>query len=437
MVVMRSPARPRRAALLAVVVSLLAALLATAPGPAAQAADDKGLANGAIKFPQRDQPALKMLWFDKNWSYLGQRSLGKADGYSLWLSPGTYHLQFVDQRPAYDVTKYAPTDIQVTVRANDITTKTVTMWKGAAITGTAKAGGKPLGGARLVAANKTEQSFATTANSKGQFAIGGLPQGQYSVFTYDKRKQWVGKSIWAGSVKPGQGKNVDIALTTKAGSMTVYLFTPAGRLRNTTPVTVMSKQTGQWWTGTARNGTAVFKGLYPGAYTMKFDGAGVWFARTGSVLRASVKPGQMAFGKFDITQRGGWITGNLVDAGAPDVVLDPAYDGAKGALLRLFNKAGDEIASTYSGADGYFVINGQLATQSGLTIVVQPGPNSGGYMRGEGYCHFDSREFADVELTTGEETYVGDLAIPRTADQKDPACASESPAARGGRGARR
>lgn len=414
MVGMRSPARPRRAALVVLVVSLLAALLATAPGPAAQAADDKGLANGAIKFPQRDQPALKMLWFDRDWKYLGQKSLGKADGYSIWLSPGTYHLQFVDQRPAYDVAKYAPTDVQVTVRANDISTKTVTMWRGAAITGTARAGGKPLGGARLVAANKTEQSFATTANSKGQFAIGGLPQGQYSVFTYDKRKQWVGKSVWAGAVKPGRGKNLKIALTTRAGSMTVYLFTPAGRLRTTTPVTVTSKKTGQWWSGTARNGTAVFKGLYPGAYTLKFDGAGVWFAKTGTVMRASVKPGRMAFGKFDITKRGGWITGNLVDAGAPDLTLNPPYDGARGAQLRLFDDDGREIASTYSGADGSFVISGQLATQSGLTIVVQPGIDSAGWMRGEGYCHFDAATFAGFGLTTGEETYVGDLAIPRT-----------------------
>lgn len=433
---MRSPARPRRAALLVLVVSLLAALLATAPGPAAQAADDKWLANGAIKFPQHDQPALKMLWFDKNWSYLGQKSLGKTDGYSIWLSPGTYHLQFVDQRPAYDVTKYAPTDVQVTVRANDFTTKNVTMWKGAAITGTARAGGKPLGGARLVAANKGQQSFSTTANSKGQFAIGGLPQGQYSVFTYDKRKAWVGKSVWAGAVKPGQGKNLNIALTAKAGSMTVYLFTPAGRLRNTTPVTVTSKKTGQWWTGTARNGTAVFKGLYPGAYTLKFDGAGVWFAKTGSVLRASVKPGRMAFGKFDITKRGGWITGNLVDAGAPDLTLEPAYDGAKGALLRLFNKAGTEIASTYSGADGYFVINGQLATQTGLTIVVQPGVESAGYMRGEGYCHFEAAEFNGVALTSGEETYVGDLAIQRTpptpSQPTSPQCAVANDGARAG-----
>ena len=66
-----------------------------------------------------------------------------------------------------------------------------------------------------------------------------------------------------------------------------------------------------------------------------------------------------------------------------------------------------------------------------------PVNGSGGYMRGEGYCHFDSREFAGFDLTSGEETYVGDLAVPRTADQKDPACASETPAPRGGRAARR
>ncbi len=428
------PHARRRASLLALVVALLAALLATAPGPVAQAADSQGLVNGAIKFPQHDKPALKMLWFDRNWSYLGQRGLGKVDGYSLWLAPGTYHLQFVDQRPAYDVTKYAPTDIQVTVRANDITTKTVTMWKGAAITGTARAGGKPLGGARLVAANKTEQSFSTTANSQGQFAIGGLPQGQYSVFTYDKRKEWVGKSAWAGAVKPGQGKNLSIELTKRAGSMTVYLFTPSGRLRATTPVTVTSKQSGQWWTATARNGTAVFKGLYPGAYTLKFDGSGVWFARTGPVLRASVKSGQMAFGKFDITQRGGWVTGNLVDRGAPDITLEPPYTGARGAQLVLFDQDGKEIASAYSGADGSFTITGQLATQSGLTIVVNPGIDSAGYMRGEGYCQFDSADFSGFALATGEETYVGDLSVPRTPDQKDPACASAvARAARAGR----
>jgi hypothetical protein len=417
-------ARWTRAALL-LVVAMLAALVATGVSQPAQAADDKGLANGAIKFPQHDGPSLKMLWFDKNWKYIGQRTIGRADGYSIWLDPGTYHLQFVDQRPSYDVTKYAPSDVQVTVRANDISTRSVTMVKGAAITGVATARGKPLAGARLVAANRAQQSFETTADKRGQFAIGGLPQGKYSVFTFDKRKDWVGKSTYAGNLRPGRSKNLPIRLATRAGSMTVYLFTPDGRLRTRASVTVTNNKTGQWWTATARNGTAVFKGLYPGGYRLKFDGAGVWFARTAAVQRATVKPGRMAFGKFSITKRGGWITGTLVDRGAPDIVLSPPFGGSKAAQVTLFDKSGTKLAVTTSDDGGNFKLTGALATQSGLTITVDPGIDSGGYMNGEGYCQFDHAEFVGLSVTTGEETYVGDLLVPRTPGQDNPRCASD------------
>ncbi|HEY0951676.1 carboxypeptidase-like regulatory domain-containing protein [Nocardioides sp.] len=410
------PRARRRASLLAFVVALLAALLTTVPGPAAQAADDQALVNGAIRFPQHDRPPLKMLWFDEvggQWHYLGQRNLGRTNGYSMWLAPGTYHLQFVDQRPAYDVGKYAPTDIQVTVRANDITTRAVTLWPGAAITGTAKAGGKPLAGARVVAANKGQQSFTTTANSRGQFAIGGLPRGQYSVFTYDRRKEWAGKSAWAGTVLPGRPKNLAIGLTERAGSMTVYLFTPEGRLRATTPVTITSRKTGQWWTATARNGTAVFKGLYPGGYTLKFDGAGVWFARTGSVERATVRSGQMAFGKFDITQRGGWVTGTVVDGGDPTTTM-------ANAQVRLLDANENVVASTVADADGFFELTGRLATQDGMTVVVDPKADSGGWMQGGLWCKFAQGSLAPVEVVTGEETYVGDVELPRSTDKDQP-----------------
>ncbi len=242
-----------------------------------------------------------MLWFDKNWNYLGSRG-ANGGGYSLTLAPGTYHLQFVDQRPTYDVKRFAPTDVKVTVRANDLTKKNVTMWKGAAVTGTARGGGKALGGATIVAANKAQQSFTTTANSKGQFAIGGLPEGKYSLFTFDKRKVWVGKSTWAGAVKPGKIKNVNIKLTKKAGNLTLYLFTPNGLLSSKTTLTVTSKQTGQWWSATSGNGTFVFKGLYPGKYNVEFKGAGVWFAKTGPVEKAEVKSGRMDFGSFHADQ---------------------------------------------------------------------------------------------------------------------------------------
>ena len=50
-----------------------------------------------------------------DWNYIGQKA-ANGGGYSLSLPPGTYHLQFVDQRPSYDVTRYAPTDVKVTVR---------------------------------------------------------------------------------------------------------------------------------------------------------------------------------------------------------------------------------------------------------------------------------------------------------------------------------
>jgi len=195
--------------------------------------------------------------------------------------------------------------------------------------------------------------------------------------------------------------------------MTVYLFTPDGRLRSTTPVTITSNQSGQWWTATARDGTAVFKGLYPGAYTLKFDGAGVWFARTGAVQRASVKPGQMAFGKFDITTRGGWVTGNVVDGGDPDVTM-------AGAQVRLFDRAGQLVASSVSDADGLFSLTGQLASQEGMTVVVGPKANSGGWMQGGMWCKFSEGSLEPVGITTGEETYVGDVELQRSTDKDQP-----------------
>lgn len=417
---MLPPARRTRAALL-VVVALLAALVVTGPGPAAQARADKGLANGSITCPKLAKcPGMKVLWFDAGWNYLGQRKLGSPRSYSLTLSPGTYYLQFVDQRPAYDVTKFAPTDVRVTVRANDLSTRNVTMTAGAAITGRAVNGkGRALKGATLVAANRGQQSFSTIADDRGRFAVGGLPQSQYSVFTFDKARTWVGKSTWAGAVKPGQIKNVPVRLTTRAGELTVYLFTPNGLLSRKATLTVTSKQTGQWWTDTSSNGTFVFKGLYPGGYTAKFDGAGVWFAAEGAVKNATVRSNRPAFGKFRVTKRGGWLTGTVVDGGDPTFVLTPPYEGAKGAKVTLYNAAGDPIATGFSNADGNFKVEGQIATQTGLVIDVQPTEQSGGYMIGERWCHFEQASFpaeGSYDVTAGQETFVGDLALPRTTE---------------------
>ena len=84
-------------------------------------------------------------------------------------------------------------------------------------------------------------------------------------------------------------------------------------MKTKTSVTITSKATGQWWTATASGGTAVFRGLYPGRYKLKFDGAGVWLPTTVAVQKAKVHGNKMAFGSVRLTKRGGWITGTVVD----------------------------------------------------------------------------------------------------------------------------
>lgn len=411
------PTRRTRAALV-VVVALLGSLLLVAPTGTASAAADKGVVTGVLKFPQKDRPSVQMRWFDAHWKYLGAKGAG-AGSYALNLPPGTYHLQFVDKRPAYNIKKYAPTDVQVRIRAGEPTIRNVTMVRGGYVTGTITTGdGKPAKGARVVAANRARQSFDSTANRLGQFAVGGLPQGKYSVFTWDRKKRWVAKSAWAGAVKPRTGQDVRIHLRKPAGAMRVLLYTPNGSLGGKTSVTVTSKASGQWWTANAKNGTAVFQGLYPGRYTLKFDGVGVWLPRTGAVQVAKVRPGRTVIGKFKVTQRGGWITGRIVDATQPTSPLTPPWTNGPGATVALYDAAGSKVATTTSRADGTFTLSGALKTQSKLTVVVDPPSQGGGYMNGGARCLFDHASFPGFSVATGRESAIGDLPVPRTAGQE-------------------
>lgn len=411
---MASPARLRIVML--AVLAVLGALL-VAPTPAATAADRERV-YGAINCPKMSGcPPMKVQWFDKDWRYLGSR---KANGgsYVLSLAPGTYHLQFVDQRKAYDTDKYAPTDIKVTVRQRSVPAN-VTMKPGASITGVARAGGKVLKGARVYAANRSEQSFLTTANDKGQFAVGGLPAGKYCLFTYDRARKYVDKCTWVGGLNFGQNKNRKVVLKKKAGSLRVFVDTRDGKPAPNSTVTVTSKATGQWWPAKLRGGEASFRGLYPGRYNIKYDGAGVWFTATGTVRGAVVRASRPAFGDFVVRKRGGWVTGHLVDGdGMEMVALRPGYENGPGATVRLFDRFGTQIAVAESNDQGKFKLQGQLATQSGMTIVVEPPDQSGGYMWGEARCRFDRGEYGTYSMRTGMEAYIGQLSVERSEGQE-------------------
>jgi hypothetical protein len=224
---------------------LLAALFLASPGAAGS--DERGRVRGEILAPGGPVAKVKLQWFDTKWNYLGGRQF-RGGAFSLSLSPGNYYLQATDLAPAYDVKKNRPSTVKVKVRPGRTTVKTIRMRRGAAIGGTVRTGGKPGRGARVVAANTDEQSFETTADKSGRFALGGLPPGKYSVFTYDRKNAWVGKSTYLPKISGSGFTPVAIKLTKKAGGLLVDLYAGRKSIREKAFVTAVSRSSGQFWT---------------------------------------------------------------------------------------------------------------------------------------------------------------------------------------------
>ena len=345
----------------------------------------------------------RVRWFTKDWTYIDERRVSGGI-YSLSLQPGTYYLQFVDLRPAYNVRKYAPTDIRVKVATRPVQ-KNVRMKRGAAITGTVRAGGKVAGGAEVVAANASEQSYRVKADRRGRFALGGLPAGSYSVFTYDRRKQYVGRSTYLAEMGLGQVRNTAITLTTRAGRLLVDLGTLDGRVRQKVFVTAVSKATGQFWTVKARGGEAIFSGLFPGGYRMVAPGVDGFLPQDGAIKGARVRSGRDDLASsFTWTKRGATILGWVVDEENPDELLENvdvrAYSGA-GTLL------GEDVTDNH----GEFEITGSIDTQEGVRVVIEPHGNQP-YLHSTYYCKFEQLTTPAFSVTAGRSTVL-DLALPQ------------------------
>lgn len=420
--------RTAATAVLALVLGLLGgAGTLTLAAPTA-AAVEKGQVVGEVLVP--GNVALKVRWFDEDWTFLGARKV-TGSIYSLTLAPGTYYLQFTDERPAYNVDKYAPTDLKVTVRSGRKTQKNVRMQPGAAITGTVRGGGRALAGATVVAASADERSFRTKANKKGQFALGGLPDGSYSVFTYDRRGEWVDKSTFVQRLRSRDRRDVAISLGRKGGRLLVDLRAGGQKIRETVFVTAISKASGQFWTVRARRGEASFKGLYPGGYTMVAPGVGNYLPQETAIRGARVKPGRADLASvFTWTRTAASAQGYVVDAEHPERDLE-------GARVRLFAADGSLLGSARTDATGQFFIGGQLLTQRGVTLVVDPDPvNGSAYLGTQPYrCKFGATELAGIALEVGTTTQVGEVPLPYLPveqqdgyPQHDPSCAAAEPA---------
>lgn len=347
---------------------------------------------------------IRMTWFTQDWHYLGKRKVNRG-AYSLSLRPGTYWIQFTDRRPTYDVTKYAPSDIKVRVRAHKTTIKRVVMRRGAAITGIVTAGGKPARGARLVAANTAEQSFEVKANKQGQFALGGLPAGSYSVFTYERTSQWTGKSSYVPGLKPGDVADIAIQQTKHAGKLLVLLSAGGKTIHKPVFVTAISRATGQFWTErSTRDGSVSFDGLFRGRYRLVMPGVGDYLARNGNVTKAKVRANHLAIGTFNLTRRGASVEGIVVDK------EDPSYP-LPGAAVLLVNKTGDTIGEDVTNSDGHFSFGGAITTQSGLTVVAQPGGYTAYLGEDTHYCLYGRTTSDRFSVRTGRSSDIGAIEL--------------------------
>lgn len=351
---------------LVTLVALLATLLVagtTTTVPSAEAAPSGKVTGRITAVGSGDGVSrLKVSLFDRHWNFLRARKANRAGVYSFGpLAPGRYWVQVTDRRPTYDVTKFASTQVKVRVRGGRTTVRHLRVRRGAAITGTVTAGRARAARAKVVATNQYGGAYEVRANERGEFALGGLSEGNYSVFAYDRRGSFTGRSVWVPGMKPGGTSHIAVRMTTSAGGLVVDLYAGRSPLRAPVWVTAVNRATGQYWVARARRGQVTLAGLSPGRYRIAVPGAGQFLARTGPI--GKVRAGKYRFTSFRLNRRGGWFTGGVVDA----------VDGTPlpGVTVSVYDGQGSQRGRVKTRAAGGFRVGGSFGNEKGLTVVVE------------------------------------------------------------------
>ncbi|MDQ1104771.1 carboxypeptidase-like regulatory domain-containing protein [Nocardioides zeae] len=407
-------------ALLLVLAGAAVALTGTSTTPradAATAAAAKGRLVGAIRVGgSLYGGTVKVTVFDMNWKVLGATTARST--YQLSVAPGSYRIQVTDTRPTYDVNRFAPTDLTATVKSAQTVQRDASMRKGASITGTVRTNGAIASGARVVAANPYGQSFETIANRQGQFAIAGLPTANYSVFTYDARGQWADVSTFLRNRKVGTNTNIAINLKRRAGSLVVNIVGGKQQLPANGYVTARNSATGQWYVAKAKNGNVSFAGVMPGPYELTVPDSGNYLGRTGKVPGGRQVPaGNVLFTAFELLQRGGSVSGTVVDARVPTRTL-------KGVQVQLFNKYGTKVGSAWTTPSGRFLIEGPLRTDTGYKVVLSR-PDGGWITFGPGgndTCQYGTFTSSAFSISVGHTRALGNVPLKAIGHAQNPQC---------------
>lgn len=367
-----------------------------------------------------NQP-VRVTLFTQDWTYIGAMTVRSQ--YTFTVPAGLYRIQVTDARPTYDTNRFAPTDVSTGVEAGHTRQRDAYMKRGASITGTVRTGSTVGANARVVAANQYGQSYETRANSAGQFAIGGLPTANYSLFTYDARGQWADTSMWLPYRKIGGNTNVNVVLRRAAGALTVDLYGGNDVLGGSAYLTATNRTTGQWYVAKASGGTVTFSGIMPGPYTLSVPDMGNYLGRTGPVASGRhVAAGRGMFTAFQLTQRGGSVTGFAVDDRVPNRRLP-------GVQVKLYDKYGTLKGSAWTSPSGLFTINGPLRTDSGYVLIFQR--PDGGYVKwgpgGNDTCSYALRRSGAFSLRQGAVTDVGGVGMTAVAPENNPVCVPAAP----------
>ncbi|HEY1133636.1 MAG TPA: carboxypeptidase-like regulatory domain-containing protein [Nocardioides sp.] len=408
-------------ALLLVLTGAAVAVTGAGTTPRADAAASSAAAKGRLVGAIRVGGSLyggsvKVTVFDMNWKVLGATTVRST--YQLSVAPGSYRIQVTDTRPIYDTNRFAPTDLTATVRSAQTIQRDASMRRGASITGTVRTNGAIGSGARVVAANPYGQSFETIANRQGQFAIGGLPTANYSIFTYDARGQWADSSTFLRNRKVGTNTNVGINLKRRAGSLVVNIVGGGQQIPGNGYVTARNKATGQWYVARASNGNVSFSGVMPGPYELVVPDMGNFLGRTGNLPGGRHVPaGNVLFSAFELVQRGGSVAGYVVDTRVQDRFLP-------GVQVQLYNKYGTLVGSTWSTPTGRFLIQGPLRTDTGYKIVLSR-PNGGWITFGPGgndTCQYGTFTSSAFSINVGQTRTVGNLPLTAIGHPQNPQC---------------
>lgn len=303
-----------------VLAALLSALLLTATlvgiSTSAQAEGEPEIF-GSILDAETMRPIsnITVRLFDDDFGYITDTT-GKSGVYSFTSpGPGTYRLQFVDARPAYDTKSYAPRlDVPVTVDASGSAEMPIKMRRGGSIYGTVKVRGKRAKNATLRAFSDHGHVVSVTADRKGNYALGGLSNDNYRVFAHDPRKNWVGSSKLVRSVRSKTFKKASFDLRTKAASFTGgFLKTGGSRAKDKTTVTLVNSSTGDFWVQTITGGALNLRGLTAGKYTLKVPTTrSGYFGGTFSLGR--LRSGQNRIASVNLARRSGYLYGMVVDS---------------------------------------------------------------------------------------------------------------------------